>query len=479
MTVLRAPVARLESALGGPARTRVVVLLAAVLATSSADMGMIGALARELEAAFQISQAKFGLLATASSGIGALVTVPMGALADHVPRTRLLIYTIVLWSIALLFSGAAGSYAWLLASRLALGGAIAASGPLLASLLGDYIPVDERAKVYGWILSGELVGAGLGLLAGGAIATVLPWRYGFWLLAVLGLGLAAAVLRWLPEPARGGASRVVAGAQTVPDSTPVSLRGNPFRREEGRGSGDLRRESRALWEAFVFILRIRTVRILVVSSSIGYFFFAGLRTFTIVFVQGWFRVNTREITLLVLAVGAAALAGTMLGGRMADQFLARGHPNARIIVPALTYTAAALLFAPGLLTRSVLVALPFFLLGTTMLAAANPPLDAARLDIVTPWLWGRAESARTVLRLVAEAIAPLSFGLLADWLGGSRKAGNAAGLRDAFLLMLVPLLANGLITLWARRSYVPDMQAAEAEAAEAEAARRRGDVAPT
>jgi predicted MFS family arabinose efflux permease len=473
MNALPAPLRRLAARLGGPARIRIIVLMAGVLALGSADLGMVGALARELEAEFGISHAQLGLLATASSGVGALATVPVGALADRVVRVRLLIYTIALWSVALVASGAAASYLWLLLSRLALGAAVAAGGPLLASLIGDLIPVGERAKIYGWILTGEMIGAGIGLVAGGNIGVALSWRYGFWLLGLLGFGLAVAVYRWLPEPARGGASRVPPGAGEIPHSTRVSLRGNPIELDGDDGRGAMRRAWRSLWEAFRYILRIRTIRILIVASSIGYFFFAGLRTFVVVFVEIWYGLNTHQLTGIVVAIGAGALAGAVLGGRLADQMLERGRPKARITVPAVTYAATAVLFAPGLFTRSVPLALPFFVAGAAMLGAANPPLDAARLDIVPPWLWGRAESARTVLRLVAEAVAPLIFGLVADWLSGPGATGRAAGLRDTFLIMLVPLLANGLIMVRARRSYLPDKQAADRDVQAAQAKRRR------
>jgi predicted MFS family arabinose efflux permease len=468
-----APLRQLAARLGGPARIRVIVLLAAVLALGSADTGMVGALARELEAVFGIGHARLGLLATVSSGIGALATIPIGALADQVDRVRLLIYTIALWSVALVVGGAASSYLWLLLSRLALGCAVAAAGPLIASLVGDLIPVGERAKIYGWILTGEMVGAGVGLVAGGNIGVALSWRYGFWLLGLLGFGLAAAVYRWLPEPARGGASRVPPGADEIPYSAPVCLRGNPLRLEGDTGPGAMLRGWRSLWEAFKYILRIRTFRILIVASSIGYFFFAGLRTFVVVFVQTWYGLDTDALTGVVVAVGAGALAGAVLGGRSADRLLEHGHPNARITVPALTYAATAVLLAPGLFTGSILVALPFFVAGAGMLGAANPPLDAARLDIVTPWLWGRAESARTVLRLIAEAIAPLCFGLMADRLSGPGTSGPAGGLRDTFLIMLVPLLANGLIMIRARRYYLPDRVAAERDASTARSGPRR------
>jgi sugar phosphate permease len=81
-------------------------------------------------------------------------------------------------------------------------------------------------------------------------------------------------------------------------------------------------------------------------------------------------------------------------------------------------------------------------------------LEAARLDIVPAGLWGRAEGVRTVLRLVGEAAAPLLFGIVADDFGG--RAGTGIGLRNAFLIMLIPLALNGLILLTGRRRYLAD-----------------------
>jgi hypothetical protein len=48
----------------------------------------------------------------------------------------------------------------LLAAVLALNSA--ASSPIVASLIGDFLPPRDRSQVYGRVLSGELVGAGVG-----------------------------------------------------------------------------------------------------------------------------------------------------------------------------------------------------------------------------------------------------------------------------------------------------------------------------
>ncbi|MBN0042842.1 hypothetical protein JS756_01675 [Streptomyces actuosus] len=91
-------------------------------------------------------------------------------------------------------------------------------------------------------------------------------------------------------------------------------------------------------------------------------------------------------------------------------------------------------------------------------AAANPPLDTARLDVVPAGLWGRSEAARTPVRSGSESSAPLLFGVLAAHvLGGD---GPAGGLQDAFLVCLVPLAAAGLLTLVALRTYPRDVHTA-------------------
>ncbi|SCE72156.1 Predicted arabinose efflux permease, MFS family [Micromonospora viridifaciens] len=459
--------------LGGPQRARVVLLLASVLALNSADTGTVGAAADQLERDLGISHAELGLLSTVSSGVGALASVPLGVLADRANRVRLLVLTIALWAVAMAAGGLAPSYWWLLLSRLLLGAAVGASGPAVASLTGDFIPPADRAAVLGWILTGELVGAGVGLVVGGEIAATLSWRYAFFLLALASAGLAVLLWKLLPEPARNGAGWMAdeyggggAGSRDEPARpsvdrmhAAVAARGVKPDRERVL-TEDPNRWS--LGRAVTYLLGIPTNRLLIVASATGYFFFAGLRTFVVVFAIRHFHISQTTLGGLVPIIGVAAVAGTILAGRLTDRALARGHTSVRIMVPAFGYTVAAICFVPGVWVSSILVALPLIALAAAALAAANPPLDAARLDIVPGRLWGRAESLRTVLRLAAESLAPATFGWLADQLAGPSGDASGTGLRNAFLIMLVPLLANGLILIAARRTYPIDVATAAA-----------------
>src|SRR5215475_5081627 len=210
----RAGVRAVTRKLGGAERTRVIVLLAAVLALSSADATTVGAAATPLRHALGISNTDIGLLVTVTSLVAAVASLPFGVLADRVRRTKTLALVIVVWGGAMIWSATVSTFGALLLTRVLLGAVTAAAGPLVASLVGDYFPAMERGRVYGFVLAGELVGAGIGFAVTGDIAA-LSWRAAFVLLALPAFVLAWLVFR-LHEPARGGRDALLAaGAPAV------------------------------------------------------------------------------------------------------------------------------------------------------------------------------------------------------------------------------------------------------------------------
>jgi hypothetical protein len=145
-------------------------------------------------------------------------------------------------------------------------------------------------------------------------------------------------------------------------------------------------------------------------------------------------------------------------------------------VPALCYLGAAALLIPGLLGSHLTPAIWFDMGGAALICAANPPLDAARLDIMPSRLWGRAESTRTFLRSLGQALAPLMFGAVADLVVGIEPAqapvgththgivssATGTGLQVSFLIMLSTLAAAGVFMLRARNTYPTDVATAGA-----------------
>jgi MFS family permease len=488
--------ARVVHAVGGPARARVILLFGAVLALNTADASTVGAVAGQLQPDLHIGNTEVGLLSSVALIVGAIAAIPVGLLVDRAPRVKMLAGSIVLWSVATAASGAADTYTHLLLTRLALGAVAATAGPAIASLTGDYFPVRERVVVYGYILGGEIAGTAIGFMVSGTIAGVLSWRWAFFVLALPGFWLARELWKTLPEPERGGTSRLERGALDLSapsrdlDARPGEDDGpivdDELAREAVRARGVEADPELVLTEdparmplpqAVRYVLRVQTNRILIVSSALGYFFLAGLSTFAVVFVRGHYHVSQTTATGVLGLIVIGALIGTLASGPLTDWLLRQGVLNARIWVPAVSYMVATVLLAIGILNNSLMPAIWFYMAGAAALSAANPPLDAARLDIMPPGLWGRAESVRTALRTIAQAVAPLLFGAVADLVAGitPRQApigtkpggiepGVARGLEISFLLMLVALAAAGWILLRAREHYPRDVATAVATA---------------
>jgi MFS family permease len=484
---------------GGPARGRALIVLALALALDAADLGTIGAVAGELENALSLSNTQLGLLAAIPSVCSAVVTVPMGLLVDRTNRVRLLWIAMLAWSAVQAVSATAGSFELLLLIRLGLGAATAVTLPAVASLVGDLFGSTERARIWGLILGGELIGAAFGYVVAGEVASFGSgsWRLAFLVLAIPSLAGALVLRRWLDEPVRGGGGQLAfeggTDATGSGDATSGGRSTEPERLTAGRAQREVRSrgvkpypeqvlhanpEDMGLIGAGRYILGIRTNAVLIVASALGYFYFTGIQTFGLVYFQGRFHLSHGMATLALGSLAIGGLAGVIGGGRLADWGLRRGWVNSRIAIGACSYAVAALLFLPGLLTSSLVAALPLMMIAGVAFGGREPPLDAARLDIMHHRLWGRAESVRTFLRRTMTATAPIVFGLIADALAPPAAGGHANGahgfganadahgLELASLVLLTTLVLGGLCTFAAMRTYPRDVATALASEAE-------------
>ncbi|MHB1584303.1 MAG: MFS transporter, partial [Acidimicrobiales bacterium] len=212
------------------------------------------------------------------------------------------------------------------------------------------------------------------------------------------------------------------------------------------------RRRMGLAAAVRYVLAVKTNVVLILASALGYYFLAGVQTFGVEFVRQHYHVNAALANLLMLAIGAGAVVGVLAAGPLSDSWLRRGRLNARLLVAAVAATATVLFFIPALLSSSLVTALPYVILAAAALSAQNPPIDAARLDIMPPGLWGRAEGIRTFLRTLAQSLAPLLFGVVSD----------SVGLQDTFLIMLFPLAASAYFLFRGLRTYPTDVATAAA-----------------
>ena len=480
-------------------------MLAGVLGVEGANVGSVGALARQLEKAFNIGNTELGLLTTATALVAAVAGLPFGVLADRSKRVRILSWTVAGGAVCMVASGLAQGYLMLLLTRFALGAATAASGPVVASLTGDLFPAEDRSRIFGMVLTGELVGAGVGLAVSTELGAVAGWRTPLFVLAVPSAVVAVLLWRLLPEPARGGQSWLYPGAEEIKPAeeaqgaeaegtSPISPEG------DGRGAEDqsttdaanvrevardlegvhanskriLRQDAASMSPraAATYVLRIPSNLVLIAASALGYFFLAGLQAFAVLFAETRYGISQTLVVFVLVAAGAGGIVGTLYGGRLADSLIRKGRPDARVVVAGIAFVAAAIAFLPGLLSSSILVALPFFAIAAAFSAAPEAPLDAARLDVVPSRLWGRAEAVRTFARNILQSLAPLLFGYVSSSFGGPRSGAAAfnnrhlqavagRGLEFSFIIMLAPLIAAGILLLVTRRTYLVDVATAD------------------
>jgi MFS family permease len=473
---------RVVSVAGGPARLQIIAVLAAVLALEAADLGTVSAVSGELKNAFHLGNTDVGLLLAVVSFVSAIATLPMGALADRFSRRVLLMIVVSTWVVAEAVSGAATSYTFLLIARAAVGAVTAVAWPCVASLTGDFFPARDRAAIYGLIIGGELVGMGLGFFISGEASTLLNWHWSFYVMALPAIALVWVIWRFLPEPARGTQSWIMEGEEDPSAaSRPASGRSERQRRQQERAQAGSDRASPqesvqrahvrprqdlilredpthwSLWRVMGYLLRLPTYGLLIVASALAYYFLSGARAFAMIYITQHYHISRGVVSSLVFVVGIGTLAGTIGGGRLSEHLLRKGRADARIIVAAVALAMSVPILGLAIWTSNAILGIGLLTIGAGVMSAAVAPIDAARLDIVHPRMWGRGEAGRMALRSAFEGGAPLLFGAMSGWLGGGQR-----GLMWTFLVMLIPMLAASLLGVTARRTYLRDVATAAA-----------------
>lgn len=195
----------------------VLGVLMLVYALNFIDRQLITILAPDLKRDLGISDSDFGFLYGTAFGVFyAVFGIPLGKLADHWSRVRLLTIGLALWSAMTVLSGLARNFAQLGAARIGVGVGEATASPCAYSLISDYFPPRRRATAIAIYSAGLYVGGGVSLYFGSTIAAEwnayftgrnAPFGLAGWQVAFLTMGIPGLLLAlWvatLREPPRG------------------------------------------------------------------------------------------------------------------------------------------------------------------------------------------------------------------------------------------------------------------------------------
>ena len=351
-------------------RWTIILLLFLINTINYIDRSAIAFAAHVIQGEFGLSSSQLGLVLGAF-GIGYLLTTfPGGYVADRIGARITFAAAVVLWSIAIGWTGLATGFVMLYAARIMLGLAEGPSFPAHSRIVERWLPPQERATA----VAVALLAIPLALAVGAPLATFLisafGWRVMFFILAAAGVAWLPAWLylcRDRPEQSRfvNDAERAHIAQSRARDAAPPGVAGL----------------SRADWR---IILTTPTL----LAGYWSYFVFGYLLFFVMTwlpeFLRTTYHLDLKQIGWAAALPWAAAAVALYAVGRWSDRLLAQ---TGRLRI-ARSYVMAGLhaLLAVAVLPLAVIDSLPVALACMSLAVAAgfgaNPVFYAVIADVV-------------------------------------------------------------------------------------------------
>jgi predicted MFS family arabinose efflux permease len=241
------------------------------------DLFVVSPLLPLISGDYAVPVSAAGLSVTVFAVTYMLSAPALGHLADRVGRGRVLTWSLCAFGAANLLTAIAGDFTWLLAARIVAGAAAAGVSPSIYSLAGSSAPPERRATRLAIVVSGLLMSLSFGTPIGLLTAASLGWPIVFAALGGLSLLLAWANNRVWHHPSAARSRAALTHRLTAPV---LAARLAPT----------------VLWSAALYAMYTYLGEGLSASGH-----------------------STEEIAEAILFYGCGAIAGTLIGGRVADR----------------------------------------------------------------------------------------------------------------------------------------------------------------
>lgn len=351
------------------------------------DRQIANILAEPIARDLGLSDTQLGLLTGLAFALFYTVLgIPLARWADRPTSNRvgLIAVALTVWSAMTALCGLAQNFAQLLLARIGVGVGEAGCTPAAHSLISDTVPAEKRSAAMAFYGLGIPIGGLLGLVIGGGLADWLGWRAAFIAVGLPGILLAVFVWLAIRDPRLGGVAR----------GGPPAL---------------------SLGAALALLGRSPAFLLIMAASSTIAFLGYGKHVWAVIFFQRTHGLSPGETGLFYgLAVGLAGLAGTYLGGWLADRF---GRRDKRHILtaPAVGALVAAPLLFLAYSAEDWRIALAIIVVPTLLNSFYYGPTFSAAHGLVAPQ--ARAMASAVLLfaqNLIGLGLGPLFFGMLSD-----------------------------------------------------------------
>ena len=377
---------------GGSVRVTLWILLI-VYIFNFIDRQIVNILAEPIRLELGLSDTRIGLMTGLAFALFyTILGLPIARFSDRptTHRPKLIAAALATWSAMTALCGMAQNFVQLLLARIGVGIGEAGCTPPAHSLIADMVEPKKRSSALAFYALGIPVGTLLGMMIGGLLADFVGWRRAFFIVGVPGVLLAIVVAWVLKEPRRH-----LTQAQAASNAQQTMPLGQAVRSVMGS-------------KAFVLLL---------VAGSAAAFLAYGKTTWTTIFFQRTHGLTPGEVGFWFGVVnGAAGIAGTFLGGWLADRY---GAENRRHVLtaPAVGMALAVPLAFLAYRADNWLFALTLLFLPTLFNSLYYGPTYSAAQGLVP--LRARAIAAAVLLffqNLIGLGLGPLFFGMLSDWL---------------------------------------------------------------
>lgn len=391
-------------------RAFVLFMLILVYTLNFIDRQIIGILAIPIQEEMGVSDTMIGVMRGVSFAIFySTLAVPIAWLADRANRVWIITAALTIWSGMTAACGLATTATQLFFARMGVGVGEAGGIAPAYSIISDYYPPNKRARALAIYSFGIPIGAAVGIVFGGVIATILHWRAAFLIVGLAGVALAPIFFLCMREPVRGRYD--AAAARPKPASIGAVVR--------------LLLAKRSFWALSLGAAS---------SSIMGYGLFAWLPAFLVrsygevlpralAFLPGWMIPEGAGPLLyasyfygLIVLVGGTI--GLFLGGLAADR-LGQRRRSAYALVPAVSFLIAAPLYVAGVLSPSLAVLFLALLVPTALGLAWVGPVIAAFQHIVPTNMRTTATAVFLLINnFLGLALGDVIIGALSDTMSG-------------------------------------------------------------
>ena len=371
-----------------PGHRTTLTLLMLAYTLSMCDRMILSILFPDIKAEFGLTDTQLGFLGGISFALFyATMGLPIAKLSDQYSRKRLIIASLISFSIMTALGGMATGFISLLVFRIGVGIGEAGVNPASHSIIADYFPPQRRAFAMAILMLGGSFGMMFGFVGGGFIAEAYNWRIALVSVGVPGLLLAFVMARSLREPGRGTYE-----IETPPPPPPIrttaaTMWTNPAMRHLIAGG--------------------------IAVGLMGYGFTQWLPTF---FMRTHDLSQSQTGMLMAGVFGISGAIGALAAGKWFDRLSTRGFQHGMRMLAIVPFFTGPF-FIMGLLADDLTTAILLFIIpGFAGNYAIGPTI--AMVQTLSPVHMRAVSSAIKMLclNLIGMGLGPLLVGLLSDLL---------------------------------------------------------------